>query len=170
MLHAERVSSGLVLGLAVVAGAFAMPARSAPPLPPAITIVEPVPTVVEPQVQRVTDESCPLAVLDHLRPAEHATCVRGDFHGTAIFVHVSYFTTEAWEHIGVVDTDGHTRVPFIDRPSLYGDASIRLRVADLDNDGADEVIATYGHDRAVEVFSVMTGEVQTLARADAIHD
>jgi len=116
-------------------------------------------------VQRITDESCPKSIIDHLGPSERATCVRGDFHGTAIFVHVSYFTTEWWEHIGVVDDAGHTRVPFIDRPSLYGDASVGLRAADVDNDGTDEVIADYGNQRAVEVFSIV-GEIHTLARAD----
>jgi hypothetical protein len=165
MLHAERVSSGLVLGLAIAIGAFAMPARSAPPLPPAITIVEPVPTTIEPMVQRVTDESCPPSIIEHLRPSEHATCVRGDFHGTAIFVHVSYFTTEWWEHMGVVDDNGRTRVPFIDRPSLYGNAPITLRAGDVDNDGVDEAIADYGNQRATEVLSIV-GKIHTLARVD----
>jgi hypothetical protein len=166
-MHAERVPVGLVIGAAIVAGAFAIPARSAPPLPPAITIVEPNPADDESVIQHVTVETCPIEIVEHVKPVGHATCVRGQFAKPGYFIHVAYYTTEWWEHVGVVDDNGKTMVAFIDRPSLSGDPKLRLRAGDIDGDGIDEVIATYDRDRAVEVFGVK-GDVTTLARVDAI--
>ena len=173
MLLAERVPVGLAVGAALVAGAFLAPTLralgSAPSLPPATHLVEPEAIQAAPVVQHLQLETCPDDIVARVRQHGRATCVHGSFGERATpgwFVHVSYYTTEWWEHIGVIGDAGNTVVAFVDRPSLYGDLSLRLRTADLDNDGIEEVIAQFGIDRAVEVFGTHA-EILTLARVDA---
>lgn len=171
MLLAERVPVGMAVGATLVAGMFAVSLgpRSVPSLPPAIDIVATQTVEPPPIVQHLEVETCPDDILMRVRAHGTATCVHGSFgdHATpGWFVHVSYYTTEWWEHIGVIGDSGKTIVAFVDRPSLYGDLTLRLRTADLDNDGIEEVIAQFGIDRAVEVFGTHA-EILTLARVDA---
>lgn len=173
MLLAERVPVALAVGAALVAGTCAASMihgfGSTPSLPPAVHLVEPEPAQTAPVVQHLQLETCPDDIVARVRQHGRATCVHGAFgeHATSgWFVHVSYYTTEWWEHIGVIGDAGNTVVAFVDRPSLYGDLSLRLRTADLDNDGIEEVIAQFGIDRAVEVFGTHA-EILTLARVDA---